>query len=348
MSNDKCFDYITILDDSGLKHISFSNKSEIVDVLENYDILYNMALDGDLDIIDTLSDFDRLLNHSVDGDNNSDDYPIIREYIDIQRGLKLVDVDLSIIDQIAKNNRRWSKTISKLLDDEIEKVAKSANDRWGQSARCNYDNNINLNDNISTHNKTSRFSEFDSEVADDVLDRGTTKSIDVSHEDYPEELLNLEEMYRSNYDRLIELREIDSRNDDERKEMNKRINMNKDLLEDIQYIKDSHNISYDTVDRPEDFNEWNTVSYNDQMDGVNVIKVGEDFSSEYSDNIKIDLIRSVAKKCLSEREHNIFKLYFFENINQKQISKIIGCNQSSISRNIDGSIKKIRKEINSL
>ena len=166
-----------------------------------------------------------------------------------------------------------------------------------------------------------------------------------TNEDYPQELLDLELMYESNNKKLNELKEIEDRNKEEQREYNRRIKMNKQINEDIKYIKDLYGIEYLEYEKISVYNDTNALSYSEAMDSLSSITLGEtDFDLEV-DEIKLTKIKEIANEILTDKQYVFFDLYFFQGLKQKEISNLTGDNQSTVSRNINSIIAKIKQSL---
>ena len=121
--------------------------------------------------------------------------------------------------------------------------------------------------------------------------------------------------------------------------------MSKDINADIKYIKDIYGIDYDEARRPEVFDEHNTLSYDENMDGLNGKTLGHSEFDLEVDDIKLSKIVDIACEVLTDKQYIYFDLYFFQGLRQQEIAELTGDNQSTISRNINSIIEKLKKSL---
>ena len=174
----------------------------------------------------------------------------------------------------------------------------------------------------------------------------TTDNTPQTSQNYPQDLKDLEETYHMNEEKLSELRQIEERDEKQQKEFNKRLNFSISIRDDIKQIKDSYSIRYED-DKVENFKDWNALSYDSRMDDTNCTVVGKEDDGIIIDNIKLSMLKDVAKDVLDDKEYKIFELYFFISMSQNEIAKIIGDSQSTVSRFIRQIIEKLKKSLKS-
>ena len=351
MNNELILD--TILEDKNYNNVSFSSENDIRQFLDSFDIIQAEALDGNMDALCLIEDFSKLIY-----DNGQPVCEMICEYIKIKSGQKRVldkngDEIEDIIQQIATDKGRWVRTINKLIDEEIEFIIEKNTDKWLKSVKKKYDiKNRNSYDFEKVGQTIDKMSDdgFDRILRDIDYEKkyGRFEKEDVKNikiEEYPQELVDLEKAYESNQERLKTLRKIEDRSDKEKKELNRRIKMSDDFLHDIKYVRDLYGINYED-NTIETFGDWNRFLYDDYMDSRMIVEtLSESDRSVFSDNIKLNTVKRVAKEILTERQMTIFELYFFESMTQKEVAHIVGTSRWTISRNLDEIIGKIKKSL---
>ena len=349
----------TILDDSSYDNVSFSNKHDILDMLESYDIIFNQALDGNENALCVIEDFTDLLF----GKNGQANCKMVIKYIKVKTGVVSIDTKgkecKNIIEELAVDEGKWVRTINKIIDEEIDIIIERNKANWKRVIQNKY-GTTDFSDYECSIKSESLFScDNDKELWDldykikygheKVCKKIKGDKIENGHEsdeDYPQELKDLEFMYELNEKRLVELRAIKERGQEEQKELNKLIKLNKDFLSDIKDIKDYYGIVYEEYKRTDNFTDHRgTLSFEDSMYSTEVKKLGSsDFNLE-SDSIKIDKIMDVAEAVLTDRQFVLFELYFRQGLKQKEISRLTGVKQGHISRDLNISINKIKNNL---
>ena len=344
----------TILDDKDYDKVSFSNKDDIMEFLENYDIIYNQAKSNGGSPLCVIEDFSSLIY-----DRKKKVCPMIIEYILIKIGKLQVDtkgkVCETIIEELAISNNKRIKTINRILDEEIELVIDRNKDRWKKTIEKKYGTS-NFSDcslKGGKRIKTEKDIEFEQSLWD--LDyeikygkkrmSESVESVPQTNEDYPQELLDLELIYESNQTKLNELRQIKERDKDEQKEMSRLIKASTSLLDDIRCIKDYYGIRYEQSTKVESYGDYNALEFNDITNCMEYKTLGKsDFDLE-ADEIKLSKIKEIADEALTDKQYVLFDLYFFQGLKQKEIANLVGDNQSTVSRNINSLITKLKQRL---
>lgn len=312
------------------KNLSFSSVEDVYDVLWLLDAIIDGCGDFNVEALVTKIDFVNLANEI-----NSD---VLNEYILIQTGekpLKAGDYGKTILEVVAERLNLSLKECEQELAKSIELLVSQNYRLWYRWYLQNYKNEM------VCQNKTHPSPYNDLKGWKDIDYRRKylwKKNIQPSDE-FPDEFNELLEYRNKN---LSEMRWYQSRTNLTEKQQEKLKFLKRNQVEidkDISKVKRSLNLS---INKNNQYGKKEIVSFDDSRDQYDSF---DTYDSKTYDGLTYSKIVDIADKILTNKQRVIFYLYFENQLTQTEIANIINDNQGNVSRVLQKSIEKIRKEL---
>lgn len=258
----------------------------------------------------------------------------LTEYIYIQLGrtpMSVEDHGKEISEVIAERRGIGKDECDREISKEIDIVVERNKQGWIESV---------LNQEIYHYPKKvgakrEYFSDEKNKKIDFEIKHGRLAEEQVGKEKewYPESLQNVIDAQKENENRMSELRSIKERNEEERKELNRRIKYDIRLFNDIQELKRHYGYEY----AQESIREG-SYSFNEDID------IEDDFElDEALGEWEVESIKVMAEEVLTDRQFIVFNLYYIVGMTQQEIADILSSYKSNINRDIVNIISKLKE-----
>lgn len=320
---------------------SFSSEEDIYKLLWMIDIVYEEAYQGNHEALCIIND----LKNLIDIDNDA-----LIEYIKIQNGkkpLSVKDFGKEIPEVVAERLGITKEDCERQIHKGVLDIINKNYELWSNWIKNKYKNTcIEYSKNkikIKHHIEDEILKQMDYER------KYCIKKNIFEGEEYPEDLQELINIQKQNYNKLTKLKEKlqkDKKKIELKEEIRKRISYNIQLTKDVGILKRHYNILVDKtnwkgVTTHVSFEEFQLHNMDDfEKEKQNIVKHQRE---KFEDEWQVEKIKETAKKVLTIKQYAIFNLYFINGLTQEKIAQIVNDTQGNISRDINNIIKKLKK-----
>ena len=312
------------------RNLSFSSVEDVYDVLWLLDAIIDGYEDFNVEALATKIDFVNLTNEI-----NSN---VLNEYILIQIGekpLKTEDYGKEILEVVAERLNLSLIECEQELAKSIELLVSQNYRLWYRWYLQNYKDKMVCQNNIHP----SPFNDLEGWKDIDYRQKYLWKKNIQPSDEFPNEFNELLEYRNKN---LNEIKWYQSRTNLTEKQQEKLKFLKKNQIEidkDISKIKRSLSLP---INKNNQCGKKEIVSFDDARDQYDSF---DTYDLKTYDGLTYSKIINIADKVLTNKQKVIFYLYFENQLTQTEIANIVNDDQGNISRVLQKSIEKIRKEL---
>jgi len=263
---------------------------------------------------------------------------VLNEYVSIQTGkspMCLEDHGKSIVEVIGERLSLNAEDINREINESIKQAIELYNDAWLRCLKNKYGNTITVTPNKKKETYESRIPDESYYEIDYKIKYLRNKKYEKKNITEIEDLLQVKE---NNNKRLEELRKIKTKTKEEKKELNSRIKMSKQINDDLEEY--GHYVERIRSNKIHIIGGYNEELGNAQQEIHDIeLETGLD---NIIDEFNIEKIKIIANEILTPKQVIIFNLYYFGNLRQVEIAEILGEDKRVISKNIIRLTDKVR------
>lgn len=321
---------------------SLSSEMDIYKILWSIDVIKGDGESGNKEAVVLFRDFINLIK-AID---NVLLYRVIAMYVNIQLGkvkLTIDDYDKPINHISARELKISKKKYDELLHKAILEMIKINEECFIEASNKKYKNTILYKSSPSEANKVPSKIDDEKYYQLDYIQKYVDVKAGYKNTVAYNTTESLNDLLNENRKKIKLLTKVEDKDDKQKAELRKRIKFNKNLQNDINAIKE--NLGTGASARKK--RDVETISYDDakkngELDGL---VYQEQQSTSLESEWQAEQIKKIAQKVLTNKQLIIFYLYHINNLNQSQISKIIGDTQGNISRDLKIAINKIKENL---
>lgn len=321
-------------------NLSLSSDEDILEVLFIADIIKQDAKKGNHEAIVLKLDFEKLFLRN----------DVCKEYYKILNGYdetylpndRIKDHKKSIIELVAERLHMSKEECEDILHKSISEMVEENKEIWSDWANERFKGKVKV---INTPSSLLKWDDESKFYQNDFNKKYIMSNHNYKEFDYPKDLQELVDAQKKN-EKIIEELELlkkDKKITKEQKEqLKKRIRLDIALWEDIGILKNYYKIE---IKKTNTKGKKEVVSYSEEYSDRDVELLNEENTDIVNNEWQLHKIKSIAEKVLTNKQLVIFNLYYVANMSQQQIAELLNETQGNISRDLQVSLKKIRKKL---